>query len=1396
CCAFFLTAQADESGVLILPEETRIIESEAFAGMEAVKEIRLPATVTQIGAGAFRDTGESSAPLRYYFPPEGLTAAPGAFDGCRATVKVNGAEMPRLTYTVAENGVTITGSSGNLTDVVIPDTLEGKPVVAIGSNAFNGRSAMTSVAIPSTVTSLGAGAFRNCSSLTQITLPAGITALPNSVFQGDQRLQQVTLQGTLTAIGNDAFNDCYVLAFDIPATVTQIGSNAFRYCRALTQATVPSGVRALSESVFAHCENLQSVTLPQGMESIGYAAFDCCYALAGVSLPDTVTTLGNSVFYNCRALTSVTLPSGVTALPNEAFRGCSALAQVNLPAGLASMGSNVFNGCSALTSVSLPAGITALPNEAFNNANGLRTVQLPSGLATLGTNVFRDCQALTSVTLPAGITALPSNTFYNCYALAQVSLPAGLTSLGADTFYNCRALTAIDLPAGVTALPNEAFYGCSALAAIDLTGITSLGTGALRACASLTEVTIPEDVTALPSSLFEESTGLTQVHLPSTLTTINNYAFYHCRALTEISIPAGVTAIPYGAFTGCSALQRVTLPAGLESIAQNAFRECTKLTQINFPAGLTSIGQEAFRDSCVGQSTNAVYVLPDSVETFGTNAFYNCGAGLLVTKGSNLETVAKTNGYLFTYDADTGFRYQYKSNTLYLAGYKGQGGNVTIPAEATVIGERAFYENTAITGITIPTGFVTIDTSAFVRCTNLSRVTMADTITTIKNNAFYGCANLTDVTFSANLTSIGQDAFDYACTVAGTYFYRLPDHITTLDWTPFNDCGAVPCFNRGSDTAALFRSDNNTRSIQYTYTGETDFRYLWYSSEGEHLMQYTGSAATVNIPPYVWLIDDGAFRDNTTITKVIIPEGVTRINSNAFRDCVHLTDVTFPSTLDTLWNNAFNGCGSAAQASFCFNLPDNINEVAPDVFVNCPAILTCGIDSTTASKISNPGWSFARNDRPDELDFRYKYDYFDHVWGWGLYDYAGSLTSVLLPDDCANVSSAVLRQKVNDGLELKCNQLSDTALGLSNANVPFTFPGHEGLRYRIINNVLYVTGCVGSPTELVIPQVTAYINAGWEERIDDRSFANLTTLTKLVLPEGMYGVGDSAFRGCVNLTDITFPDSLKVLDNHAFEQCGKNADYLHYYVLPDNMTSISTNTDAGWGAFTDINKGRISCNPDTTTALQLSAIDIYNHGGSYRFALKGHETDGLLYQYRQYTVDGEPVNRLELRAYEGSGTSVTIPAGVGLYRIEDDVFKDCQELEQVTIPDGVVEIGSYAFSGCTMLHGGAEEFVIRVPSTVKRLQNNAFFNAGSGYYAERFYLVLPAGLEEFDISVVTGCNAVFVAPGGLAAQVLYNNWYYYYLTLADAMNGIDCQYRREYNDQGIEITHSPRFGKR
>lgn len=92
-----------------------------------------------------------------------------------------------LTYSTNNGAVTVTGyvgSSGAVTNIVIPDTAGSYPVVSIGSIAFYSCYNLTNVTIGNNVTNIARSAFGDCTSLTNIVFLGDAPILVTRSFYG------------------------------------------------------------------------------------------------------------------------------------------------------------------------------------------------------------------------------------------------------------------------------------------------------------------------------------------------------------------------------------------------------------------------------------------------------------------------------------------------------------------------------------------------------------------------------------------------------------------------------------------------------------------------------------------------------------------------------------------------------------------------------------------------------------------------------------------------------------------------------------------------------------------------------------------------------------------------------------------------------------------------------------------------------------------------------------------------------------------------------------------------------------------------------------------------------------------------------------------------------------
>ena len=150
-------------------------------------------------------------------------------------------------------GVIITGYHGRATEINIPDTIGGLPVLEIGNGAF-AYTLITSVVVPEGVVRLGnprtpgkyIGAFDSCPNLKSVTLPESLISMNSRTFYRCESLETITLPPNLRVIGPRAFAECTALTtIEFPASIGSIGASAFEGCLVLVNVNIPESVHRI-----------------------------------------------------------------------------------------------------------------------------------------------------------------------------------------------------------------------------------------------------------------------------------------------------------------------------------------------------------------------------------------------------------------------------------------------------------------------------------------------------------------------------------------------------------------------------------------------------------------------------------------------------------------------------------------------------------------------------------------------------------------------------------------------------------------------------------------------------------------------------------------------------------------------------------------------------------------------------------------------------------------------------------------------------------------------------------------------------------------------------------------------------------------------------------------------
>lgn len=106
----------------------------------------------------------------------------------------------------------------------------------------------------------------------------------------------------------------------------------------------------------------------------------------------------------------------------------------------------------------------------------------------------------------------------------------------------------------------------------------------------------------------------------------------------------------------------------------------------------------------------------------------------------------------------------------------------------------------------------------------------------------------------------------------------------------------------------------------------------------------------------------------------------------------------------------------------------------------------------------------------------------------------------------------------------------------------------------------------------------------------------------------------------------------------------------------------------------------------------------------------------------------ESVTSIYSDAFNGCSALTSVNMTNGVKKIWDRAFEDCRSLTSIVIPEGVISIGDDAFSGCNRLVS------IKLPASVTTIGGEAFYGCSS-----LTNIVLPNNITRIEIGTFYGC---------------------------------------------------------
>ena len=557
-----------------------------------------------------------------------------------------------------------------------------------------------------------------------------------------------------------------------------------------------------------------------------------------------------------------------------------------------------------------------------------------------------------------------------------------------------------------------------------------------------------------------------------------------------------------------------------------------------------------------------------------------------------------------------------------------------LPEGLTSVGDNAFKDCPRLQAAVIPENVTRIGWYAFNACADLNEIVLSEGITEIGAYAFSSCAGLTEVVLPSRLEYVYDEAFA-SCTALTAVTFLNPCCFITEDCLA--NCGEPTVYGHNGSAAELFAEEQGFPFVSlgdFTAEGVCGDSLTWSLNSGTGVLTLVGEG---DMWSFTGFRGDGYLSCNTEpwrawrgiITGLELPEGLTSIGDAAFNGCWKLESAVIPETVTRIGDYAFGACYELLEAV----IPEGVTSIGESAFNFCESLPEVTLPASVERVDS---WAFAFCFSLNDITFLNPAcviadDCLENTENATVYGYSGSTAESFA--EARGIPFVALDAEVITGV---CGD--DLTWSFDPATGTLTIEGSGEMWDSDLDSGWHPFA--SSITSVILPEGLT--------RIGSLAFFECTALRAVTIPKNVVSIGTSSFSRS-GLIEVTFPDHLKTIEAQAFEAC------LHLTAaeLPDGLTTLGSAAFMGCAAL------------------------------------------------RSVTVPGS-ITRFGNRVFSDCTALESLTLRDGLKTIGSNAFYGCRGLSSVTIPDSVTSIDELAFGGCTQLTS------VTVPGSVRKIGSSAF----------------------------------------------------------------------------------------